>query len=110
MEGKLAKKLNIFSMSTNDVCVEVRSEYLKEHSDPEAQQFVWAYHVTIKNTGNDTVQILSRHWKIADSNGETLPRTGVVVLQPAVSSFEHIDSIIEHMSCKLRCCFIVFAL
>ena len=58
-------------MSTNDVCVEVRPEYLKEHSDPEAQQFVWAYHVTIKNTGNDTVQILSRHWKITDSNGET---------------------------------------
>ena len=37
---------------------------------PEKHKFAWAYHVTIKNCGEEEVQILSRHWKIMDSSGE----------------------------------------
>ena len=93
MEAQLSQNLNVFSLSTKNIWVEVRPEYLDGHSDPEARQFVWAYHVAITNSRNDTIQILSRHWKIADSNGESqqIVGDGLVGQKPTLSPGDSFD-------------------
>ena len=34
------------------------------------QKFVFGYRITIRNEGDSTVQLLSRHWHIIDADGE----------------------------------------
>lgn len=71
--------------------IEVRSSYLKEQSDVAENSYVFAYTVTIRNTGKIAVQLLNRHWVITDGNGKTQEVRGEGVvgeqpyLQPGVS-------------------------
>ena len=44
----------------------VRPEYLPEESNPP-RQYLFAYHVTITNTGSIPVQVIARHWIITDA-------------------------------------------
>jgi len=64
--------------------IEVRSHYLKEQSQPEQESYVFAYTVTIRNTGSIAVRLLSRHWIITDANGkeQEVRGEGVVGEQP----------------------------
>ena len=50
------------------------------------EHFVWAYHVRIQNDGRDTVQLLTRHWMITDSQGHLheVRGEGVVGKQPVL--------------------------
>ena len=79
---------------TNGVRVEVRSRFLEERSNPQANKFIFAYTVTITNTESVPVQLMSRKWIIKDADGdiETVEGPGVVgekpVLQPG-QSFEY---------------------
>jgi ApaG protein len=67
--------------------VSVHSEYVEAQSQPETQRFVFAYHVTIRNRGQHTAQLRSRHWVIVDGNGkvEEVQGVGVVGEQPAIA-------------------------
>ena len=71
---------------THDIKVEVTSNYLADQSAPEKRQFFWSYTIEISNLGADTVQLLSRHWKITDANGRTheVKGPGVVGQQPTL--------------------------
>ena len=51
------------------VSVIVEPIYLEDHSDPMEDSYLWAYKVKIKNHGCEKVKLISRHWKIFDSNG-----------------------------------------
>jgi ApaG protein len=51
--------------------IEVRPEYLTEHSRPESKQFVFGYQVTIRNQGQTPARLVSRHWIITDGEGKT---------------------------------------
>ena len=42
---------------------------MEDHSDPSEDTYLWAYKVKIKNNSEETVKLVSRHWKIFDSNG-----------------------------------------
>ena len=66
------------------VAVSVEPEYVPEQSIPSAGRFLFAYRVTITNTGELPAKLLSRHWYIADSNGLTreVAGEGVVGEQP----------------------------
>ncbi len=68
------------------VSVLVEPIYLEDHSDPMEDSYLWAYKVIIKNDSNETVQLLSRHWKIFDSNGNfrEVRGKGVVGEQPVI--------------------------
>ena len=44
------------------VSVLVEPTYLEDHSDPTENSYLWAYTVKIRNEGNDTVKLISRHW------------------------------------------------
>jgi len=56
---------------TYDISVDVQPAYIAEQSDPKNNQYVFSYTVTIKNTGNLPVKLLTRHWIITDGDGQT---------------------------------------
>ena len=79
---------------TKRIKITVNPEFLEEHSDPDEKRFIWAYHVKIENQGIDTVQLLSRSWKITDALGRVQEVRGswVVWEQPILkpgTSFEY---------------------
>ena len=84
----------MYSETTNAIRVTVKPIYLEDQSSPGDNHFVWAYQVCIENTGRDTVQLLTRHWRITDSLGrvQEVRSAGVVGEQPVLSpgqSFEY---------------------
>jgi ApaG protein len=52
--------------TTRGVRVQVRSSYVPERSAPAAGQYFFAYRVRVSNLGEQTVQLVSRHWVITD--------------------------------------------
>ena len=71
-------------MPAYDFTVTVRTQYLPEQSDPDRNQFVFSYAITIKNTGSIAAQLISRHWVILDANNQMqeVRGLGVVGHQP----------------------------
>ena len=61
-----------------------------EQSQPEHNQYVFAYTVTIRNDGDIPVKLLTRHWIITDGAGKTeeVEGEGVVGQQPELSPGE----------------------
>eukprot|EP00177_Eucheuma_denticulatum_P005370 GFKZ01009770.1.p1 GENE.GFKZ01009770.1~~GFKZ01009770.1.p1 ORF type:complete len:317 (+),score=35.67 GFKZ01009770.1:438-1388(+) len=72
---------------TNGILVHVESHYLPEQSVPEHHKFMFAYKVTITNEGNETCQLVSRHWIIegAGSPKSEVKGSGVVGRQPVLA-------------------------
>jgi ApaG protein len=64
--------------------VEVQTTYVQEQSEPENNRYVFAYTITITNTGQVSAQLLSRHWVITDANNKVqeVRGEGVVGEQP----------------------------
>ena len=84
----------MFEAVTEHVRVQVRPVFLEDESSPTQHRFLWAYHVRIANEGAETVQLLSRHWKITDAMGRLheVRGEGVVGKQPVLrpgESFEY---------------------
>jgi ApaG protein len=73
-------------MARYEFSVQVVPRYLPEQSDPEEGRYLFAYTVTIRNTGEVTAQLLSRHWIITDGDGEIeeVRGPGVVGEQPVL--------------------------
>ena len=68
--------------------------YLAEQSAPDEDQYVFAYTVTIRNTGDVAGKLISRHWIITDGDGQVkeVRGEGVVGEQPTLQpgqSFEY---------------------
>lgn len=69
-------------------------QYLAEQSDPDEDQYVFAYTITIRNTGAVAGKLISRHWIITDADGQVqeVRGDGVVGEQPELApgqSFEY---------------------
>jgi ApaG protein len=66
--------------TTAGIQVQVESKYLEEHSDPDDLRYVFAYVVNIKNVGDTTATLQTRHWVITHGNGsmEEVRGPGVV--------------------------------
>ena len=56
---------------TKGVKVTVRSFYLADRSNPEDNEFFWAYRIRIENGGDAPVQVLKRTWHITDAQART---------------------------------------
>lgn len=78
---------------TRGVRVTVRPEFLPHQSDPRGGFWMFAYHVRIENNGEETVQLLSRHWTITDATGrvEQVRGPGVVGEQPVLGPGQAFD-------------------
>ena len=75
------------------ILINVEPTYLEEHSDPFENSYLWAYRVIIKNNSEHTVKLISRHWKIFDSNGSyrEVKGKGVVGEQPVLEPGEEFE-------------------
>lgn len=60
--------------------------YVPSQSQPDKDYHFFAYKMGIKNLGNTSAQLLSRHWIITDAHGATeeVRGAGVVGLQPHI--------------------------
>lgn len=77
-----------------EIAVTTVPQYLAEQSDPDAERYVFAYTITIRNIGTVAAQLISRHWLITDANEEVqeVRGLGVVGHQPLLQpgeSFEY---------------------
>ena len=75
------------SATTGGITVSVETAYIEKDSDPDNQYFVWAYRIKIENNSANTVQLMSRHWKITDALGrqQEVKGAGVVGEQPVLA-------------------------
>jgi len=82
--------------TTDGVTVRVSVSYLPEQSEPERGRWFWAYHIRLENEGDETVQLLTRHWVITDGRGarHSVEGEGVVGEQPVIgpgASFDYVS-------------------
>ena len=78
----------------NHVTVVVETVFIPDQSDPHVDRYVFAYTVTITNTGTIPAQLVSRHWVITDAENKVqeVRGLGVVGEQPLLKpgeSFEY---------------------
>jgi ApaG protein len=77
-----------------EITVSARSTFVPEQSDADEGRFVFAYTITITNTGEVAARLISRHWIITDSDNKVqeVRGMGVVGEQPVLKpqeSFEY---------------------
>jgi ApaG protein len=82
--------------TTDGVTVRVSVSYLPEQSEPERGRWFWAYHIRLENEGDESVQLLTRHWVITDGRGarHSVEGEGVVGEQPVIepgASFDYVS-------------------
>jgi ApaG protein len=67
-----------------DITVAARTAFIPDQSDLETGRYVFAYTITITNTGTVPAQLVSRHWIITDSNNQVqeVRGAGVIGEQP----------------------------
>ena len=72
------------------ITINVQTAYLSEQSDPDQERYVFAYTITIANTGTVAAQLVSRHWVITDAEDhvQEVRGLGVVGEQPLLKPGE----------------------
>ena len=68
----------------HQIQIDIRTVYLPGQSAPEEDRYVFAYTVTITNSGSVPARLMTRHWIITDANERTreVHGEGVVGEQP----------------------------
>jgi len=76
----------MFTKTTHSIKITASPQFLDKHSEPDEDHFVWAYTIQLENYGNETVQLMNRHWKITDAHGLTqeVRGEGVIGEQPVL--------------------------
>lgn len=80
----------MYNKTTRDIRISVEPEFLEDRSEPDESYFVWAYTIEIENLGRETVQLITRSWRIADAQGhvQKVDGPGVVGEQPVLTPGE----------------------
>jgi ApaG protein len=78
----------------HNITVTAQVRFIPDQSDEAGKRYVFAYTMTIKNTGTVAARLVSRHWIITDaeSNVQEVKGEGVVGEQPLLrpnESFEY---------------------
>src|SRR3974390_477458 len=76
---------------TRQIEVPVEPNFMPERSSAEDSRYFWSYTIVITNTGEETVQLRTRHWIITDASGrqQEMKGEGVVGEQPVLAPGEH---------------------
>ena len=71
---------------TEGVKVTVECNYQPEYSNPANNHFMFGYKINIENLTQYTIQLMTRHWYIFDSNGSKreVEGEGVIGIQPVI--------------------------
>ena len=79
------KEKDIYQIAVNGV-----SNYLENQSDPKVGRYIFAYTITITNTGQIAARLEDRHWIITDGEGTTqeVRGRGVVGEEPLLEPGE----------------------
>jgi len=80
----------MYEETTRDIRVVVEPSFLEDQSDPDRNKYLWAYRISIENRSRESVQLMSRHWKITDARGQVreVHGPGVVGEQPVIAPGE----------------------
>lgn len=72
--------------TTNGIRVQVTTKFLSDRSSPQDNDYWFAYFIRISNQGEETAQLVSRHWIITHSDGEEeeVKDEGVVGKKPVL--------------------------
>jgi ApaG protein len=78
---------------TRQIEVTVEPNFLPERSSADKQQYYWSYSIVITNSGNETVQLKTRHWIITDGKGhsQNIRGEGVIGEQPVLGPGERFE-------------------
>ncbi|BAV32330.1 magnesium transporter ApaG [Sulfuricaulis limicola] len=68
----------------HQIQIDVRTSYLPGQSEPGQNRYVFAYTITITNSGSVPARLVTRHWIITDANEQKreVHGEGVVGEQP----------------------------
>jgi len=88
----------MYRATTRGIEVAVTPQFLDERSSPANNYYFWAYTIEIVNHGSETVQLVSRHWRITDASGrvQEVRGPGVVGEQPVLGpgqSFQYTSGV-----------------
>lgn len=83
------------------IAIDVAPFAIPEESVPGEHHYLFGYRITITNNGDETVQLLARHWIIIDGDGRTeeVKGPGVVGEMPTLGPGENFR---YTSSCPLR--------
>jgi ApaG protein len=78
----------------HNITIRAQAAFIPEQSDAAKRRYVFAYRITITNTGTVASQLVTRHWIITDADGhvDEVKGDGVVGEQPLLQpneSFEY---------------------
>ena len=84
----------MYQAISRSIAVSVETFFVEDQSRPDEHRWVFGYRVRIENNGRETVQLMSRHWRITDGHGRMVEvrGEGVVGEQPRLEpggSFEY---------------------
>ncbi len=81
------------SVKRYDIRVSARTGYLSDQSEPVRNRYVFAYTITIENTGVVAAQLVARHWIITDALGQVqeVKGEGVIGEQPVIAPGAHYE-------------------
>ena len=73
-----------YTKTTDNIRVSVETQFLDDQSAPADDHYVWAYHISIENLSEISIQLKTRYWEVTDGNGQIhkVHGEGVVGEQP----------------------------
>jgi ApaG protein len=91
----------MYQAVTHNIAVTVSPRFLPERSSSEERVYFWAYTIEIRNHGDKTVQLKTRHWVITDGAGQTqeVSGEGVIGKEPVLkpgAAFEYESGVPLH--------------
>jgi len=83
----------VYCAVTRQIEVKVAPRFMPDRSSPENGYFFWAYTITLRNQGEETVQLKTRHWRITDAQGrlQEVRGAGVVGEEPVLRPGGHFE-------------------
>ena len=77
-------------MNENTISVTAIASFIETESDVKQNRYIFAYTITIANTGKRAAQLLKRHWILTNSNGKTeeVDGDGVIGMKPRINGGE----------------------
>src|SRR5262245_62464891 len=83
-------RIPMYQAVTRNIAVTVSTRYEPERPSSEESRYFWAYTIKIRNCGDTTVQLKTRHWVITDGIGQKqeVRGAGVVGEEPVLEPGE----------------------